>query len=185
MTEPTSSTITLGSAEVRRLISIAARWNLLSRLAGEVNAMCDARSEHLLLTTRDDTLLGVQKLISMVRTAAPELRDVDLDHAEAMSVTSLLFGQREAEIIADVARRAILASKLLGPLLAQLPESSRTWFDARKIVDRLGFDERDVLGYVRRINLDRVSEIFAAVQGAIQCRGIRGEIPTLPGLRQE
>jgi hypothetical protein len=92
------------------------------------------------------------------------LRDVDLDHAEAMSVTPLLFGQREAEIIADVARRAILASKLLGPLLAQLPESSRTWFDARKIVDRLDFDGRELLGYVQRINPDRVSEIFAEVQ---------------------
>ena len=164
MTEPTSSAITLSSAEVRRLISIAARWSLLSRLAGEVNAMCDARWEHLLLTTRDDTLLAVQKLISLVHTAAPELRDVDLDHAEAMSVTPLLFGQREAEIIADVARRAILASKLLGPLLAQLPESSRTWFDARKIVDRLDFDGRELLGYVQRINPDRVSEIFAEVQ---------------------
>ena len=67
-------------------------------------------------------------------------------------------------IIADVARRAILASKLLGPLLAQLPESSRTWFDARKIVDRLDFDGRELLGYVQRINPDRVSEIFAEVQ---------------------
>ena len=164
MTEPTASAITLSSAEVRRLISIAGRWSLLSRLAGEVNAMCDARWEHLLLRTRDDTLLAVQKLISLVHTAAPELRDVDLDHAEAMSVTPLLFGQREAEIIADVARRAILASKLLRPLLAQLPESSRTWFDARKIVDRLDFDGRELLGYVRRINPDRVSEIFAEVQ---------------------
>jgi len=99
----------------------------------------------------------------LVRTAAPELRDVDLDHAEAMSVTPLLSGQGEAEIIADVAR-AILASKLLGPLLAQLPESSRTWFDARKIVDRLDFDWRELLGYVRRINPDRGSEIFAQVQ---------------------
>jgi len=164
MTEPTASAITLSSAEVRRLISIAGRWSLLSRLAGEVNAMCDARWEHLLLTIRDDTLLAVQKLISLVHSAAPELRDVDLDHAEAMSVTPLLFGQREAEIIADVARRAILASKLLRPLLAQLPESSRTWFDARKIVDRLDFDGRELLGHVRRINPDRVSEIFAEVQ---------------------
>src|SRR5712691_7328276 len=90
----------------------------------------------------------------------------------------LLFGQREAEIIADVARRAILASKLLGPLLAQLPESSRTWFDARKIVDRLDFDGRELLGYVRRINPDRVSEIFAEVQLAIQCPGSRSELQT-------
>jgi len=164
MTEPTASAITLSSAEVRRLISIAARWSLLSRLAVEVNAMCDARWEHLLLRTRDDTLLDVQKLINLVHTAAPELSDVDLDNAEAMSVTPLLFGQIEGEIMADVARLAMLASKLLGPLLTQLPENSRTWWDARKIVDRLDFDGRELLGYVRRINPDRVSEIFAEVQ---------------------
>ena len=72
MTEPTSSEITLSSAEVRRLISIAARWSLLSRLAGEVNAMCDARWEHLLMRTRDDTLIAVQKLMNLVHTAAPD-----------------------------------------------------------------------------------------------------------------
>jgi hypothetical protein len=45
-----------------------------------------------------------------------------------------------------------------------LPDSSRTWFDARKIVDRLDFDGRELPGYVRRINPDRVSEIFADLQ---------------------
>ena len=45
-----------------------------------------------------------------------------------------------------------------------MPESSRTWFDARKTVDRLDFDGRELLGYVRPINPDRVSEIFAEVR---------------------
>jgi hypothetical protein len=72
----------LSSAEVRRLSSIAAQGSLLSRLAGEVNAMCDTRWEPLLLRTRDDTHLALQELISLVNAAAPELRDAGLEHVE-------------------------------------------------------------------------------------------------------
>src|SRR5207302_1962674 len=46
---------------------------------------------------------------------------------------------------------ALVASKLLRPLLGQLPEDSTTWFDARKLVDRLDFDGRELLAYVRLI----------------------------------
>ena len=52
----------------------------------------------------------------------------------------------------------------LRPLLTQLPENSRIWRDARKIVDRLDFDGRELLGYVQMINPDRVSEILAQLE---------------------
>src|ERR1700674_1032655 len=82
-----------------------------------------------------------------------------LEQADGASVSPLVLGPTEADVIGELVRRALLASKLLRPLLTQLPENSRTWWDARKIVDRLDFDGRELLGYVRLINPDRVSEI--------------------------
>jgi len=161
MNEPTVRAITL---DVRRLISIAGRWTLLSGLAGEISNMSDTRCEPLLLRTRDEIYRAVMELVTLVHAAAPEVRTVDLDQADSLSVAPLVFGQTEAAVIGELARRALLASKLLGPLLTQLPENSRTWWDARKIVERLDFDGRELLGFVRLVNPAGVSEIFAALE---------------------
>ncbi len=49
----------LESPRVRRLINIAGRWQLLSRLAGEVSVLADARWEAVLLRTQSDTARAV------------------------------------------------------------------------------------------------------------------------------
>ena len=164
MTDPTTNAITLDSPDVRRLINIAARWELLARLATDVSAMADGKWEPLLFRTREDTHRAVQELVTLVHVAAPEVRAVDLEQADGASVSPLVLGPTEADVIGLLVRRALLASKLLRPLLTQLPENSRTWWDARKIVDRLDFDGRELLGYVRLINPDRVSEILAQLE---------------------
>jgi hypothetical protein len=162
MTESADNAITLDSPDVRRLINIAARWKLLSRLAVEVSAMSDAKWEPLLLRARDDTHRAVLQLSSV--THAPESDAADPEQVDGLSVTPVVFGPREADIIGELAGRALVASKLLRPLLGQLPENSTTWFDARKIVDRLDFDGRELLAYVRLINPVRASEILAQVE---------------------
>jgi hypothetical protein len=164
MTDPTTNAIILDSPDVRRLISIAARWELLARLATEVSAMADGKWEPLLLRTREDTYRAVMQLVTLVHVAAPDVRSMDFEQADGMSVSPLVLGPTEVDLIGELVRRALLASKLLRPLLTQLPENSRTWWDARKIVDRLDFDGRELLGYVRMINPDRVSEILAQIE---------------------
>jgi hypothetical protein len=47
-------------------------------------------------------------------------------------------------------------------LVEQLPENSSTWWDARKIVDRLAFDARELLEYVRLVDPARASEVLRA-----------------------
>jgi len=86
-------------------------------------------------------------------------------------VAPLVFGQTEAEQIGELARRAMLASKLLRPLLRQFPEESRMWWDARKVVDRLDFDERELLGYVRLVDPDRATGIPARLESVESPRG--------------
>jgi hypothetical protein len=164
MTDPTTNVITLDSPDVRRLISIAARWELLVRLATEVSAMADKKWEPLLLRTREDTYRAVMQLVTLVHVAAPAVRSMDFEQVDGMSVSPLVLGPTEIDVIEELVRRALLASKLLRPLLTQLPENSRTWWDARKIVDRLDFDGRELHGYVRMINPDRVSEILAQLE---------------------
>ena len=164
MTDPTTNAIILDRLDVRRLISIAARWELLARLAADVSAMADGKWAPLLFRTREDTHRAVQELVTLVHAGAPEMRALGLEQADGVAVSPLVLGPTEADVIGELVRRALLASKLLRPLLTQLPESSRTWWDARKIVDRLDFDGRELLGYVRLINPDRVSEILAQIE---------------------
>ena len=83
MTDPTTNAIILDSPDVRRLISIAARWELLARLATEVSAMADAKWEPLLFRTREDAHRAVQELVTLVHVAAPEVRAVDLSRRTA------------------------------------------------------------------------------------------------------
>jgi len=161
MTEHTIREITLDAPQVQRLISIAERWTLISRLASEINAMCDIKWEPLLLKTRDDTHRGVMRLVSLVHGAEPDANTLDLEQMSSSPVAPLVFGQTEAEQIGELARRAMLASRLLRPLLRQFPEESRMWWDARKVVDRLDFDGRELLGYVGLVDPDRAAGILA------------------------
>ena len=155
---------TLDTPQVRRLIDIAARWQLLARLAEEVSVMTDVRWEPVLLRTRDETHRGVLALVSMLEPAVPDIRLDSLERAEAGPVKPLVFGRSRAEVLADHARRGLVASRLLRPLLAKLPEESRTWWDARKIVDRLDFDARELLEYVRLVDPDSAAEVFAETE---------------------
>jgi len=162
MTNAPSTTVMLDSPRVRRLINIAARWQLLSRLAGDVSVMADTKWEAVLHRTQIETARAVLQLIDVLLPALPQLRVENLESAESWSVEPLAFSRAQAQVLAELARRALVASQLLQPLLKQLPENSSTWFDARKIVDRLAFDARELLGYVSLVDPGRASEILRA-----------------------
>ena len=152
----------LESPRVRRLINIAGRWQLLSRLAGDVSVLADTTLEAVLLRTQRDTARAVQELIDVLHPVAAQLQVENLEAADGWEVEPLAFGQAQAEIIAELGRRALVASRLLQPLLNQLPENSSTWWDARKIVDRLAFDARELLEYVRLVDPTRASDVLQA-----------------------
>jgi hypothetical protein len=113
MTDPTTNAITLDSPDVRRLISIAARWELLARLATEVSAMADGKWEPLLLRTREDTYRAVMQLVTLVHVAAPDVRSMDFEQADGMSVSPLVLGPPEVDVIGELVRRALLAEQRL------------------------------------------------------------------------
>jgi len=159
MANAPSTTVMLASPRVRRLINIAARWQLLSRLAGDVSVMADTKWEAVLHRTQIETARAVLQLIDALLPALPQLRVENLESAESWSVEPLAFSRAQAQVLAELARRALVASQLLQPLLKQLPENPSTWFDARKIVDRLAFDARELLGYVGLVDPGRASEI--------------------------
>jgi hypothetical protein len=162
MANAPSTTVMLESPRVRRLINIAGRWQLLSRLAGDVSVLADTRWEAVLLRTRYRS--GVLQLIDVLHPAAGQLRVENLESADGWEVEPLAFAQAQAEIIAELGRRALVASRLLQPLLNQLPENSSTWWDARKIVNRLAFDARELLEYVRLVDPGRASEVLEATK---------------------
>jgi hypothetical protein len=164
MANAPSTTVMLESPRVGRLINIAGRWQLLSRLAGDISVLADTAWEAVLLRTQSDTARAVLELIDVLHPAAAELRVENLESADGWEVEPLAFGQAQAEIIAELGRRALVASRLLQPLLNQLPENSSTWWDARKIVDRLAFDARELLEYVRLVDPERASEVLEATK---------------------
>jgi hypothetical protein len=129
----------------------------------EVNAMAEPRWESLLLRTRDETHRAVDALVKLVEPAVPELKADTLDRGNTWIVSPLAFGQTQAEVLALLAQRALLASRLLRPLLAQLPDNSSTWWDLRKVVDRLDLDGRELAGYVQLVSPDRAAEVFAEI----------------------
>ncbi len=108
--------------------------------------------------------MPVLELIDVLLPAAAQLRVENLESADGWEVEPLAFAQAQAEIIAELGRRALVASRLLHPLLNQLPENSSTWWDARKIVDRLAFDARELLEYVRLVDPGRASEVLEATK---------------------
>ena len=154
----------LESPRVCRLINIAGRWQLLSRLAGDVSVMADTRWEAVLLRTQSDTARAVLQLIDVLHPAIPQLRAENLESADSWVVEPLPFAQAQAEIMAELGQRALVASRLVRPLVEQLPENSSTWWDARKIVDRLAFDARELLEYVRLVDPGRASEVLEATK---------------------
>ena len=102
----------LESPRVRRLINIAGRWQLLSRLAGDVSVLADTRWEAVLLRTQSDTARAVLELIDVLHPAAAQLRVENLESADGREVEPLAFAQAQAEIIAELGRRALVASRL-------------------------------------------------------------------------
>jgi hypothetical protein len=164
MTNKPSTAVILESPRVRRLINIAGRWQLLSQLAGEVSVMADSKWEAVLLRTQSDTARAVLRLIDVLHPAVPQLRADSLESADGWAVEPLAFAQPQAETIAELGQRALAASQLLQPLIKQLPENSSTWWDARKIVDRLAFDARELLEYVRLVDPERASEVLQATK---------------------
>ena len=154
----------LESPRVRRLINIAGRWQLLSRLAGDISVLADTAWEAVLLRTQSDTARAVLQLIDVLHPAVPQLRVENLESADAWVVEPLAFAHVQAEMFAELGQRALIASRLLQPLVNQLPENSSTWWDARKIVDRLAFDARELLEYVRVVDPGRASEVLEATK---------------------
>src|SRR6266851_375903 len=124
MTNAPSTTVMLDSPRVRRLINIAARWQLLSRLAGDVSVMADTKWEAVLHRTQTETACAVLRLIDVLLPALPQLRVENLESAESWSVEPLAFSRAQAQELAELAQRALVASQLLQPLLKQLPENS-------------------------------------------------------------
>ena len=106
-------------------------------------------------------------LISVLEPAAPELSLARLEFADAGDVYPLQFGIAEAHTIAGNSRQALIASRLLRPLLSSLPAESTTWVDARKLVDRLDFDGRELLSYVRLVDPQRAAESLAEASGSL------------------
>jgi len=66
MANAPSTTVMLASPRVRRLINIAARWQLLSRLAGDVSVMADTKWEAVLHRTQIETARAVPQLIDVL-----------------------------------------------------------------------------------------------------------------------
>jgi hypothetical protein len=155
------TTVKLDPGRVRRLLNIAARWQFLARLADDLSGMTDTRWEPVLSRTRDELVRCVFTFISVLEPAAPELSLARLEFADAGDVYPLQFGIAEAHTIAGNSRQALIASRLLRPLLSSLPAESTTWVDARKLVDRLDFDGRELLSYVRLVDPQRAAEILA------------------------
>jgi hypothetical protein len=78
--------VTLDPARVRRLLSIAARWQYLARLANELSGMTETRWQPLLFRTRDELVRSVFSLISLLELAAPELSLAKLEFADTGDV---------------------------------------------------------------------------------------------------
>jgi hypothetical protein len=97
----------------------------------------------------------------LLEPAAPGLSFARLEFADAGNVYPLHLAITEAHAIADKSRQALTASRLLRPLLSSLPAESTAWLDARKLVDRLDSDGRELLGYVRLIDPQRAAGILA------------------------
>ena len=81
----------LESPRVRRLINIAGRWQLLSRLACDVSVLADTRWEAVLLRTQSDTARAVLELIDVLHPAAAQLRAENLESADGWEVEPLAF----------------------------------------------------------------------------------------------
>jgi hypothetical protein len=94
MTNAPSTTVMLDSPRVRRLINIAARWQLLSRLAGDVSVMADTKWEAVLHRTQSETTRAVLRLTDVLRPAVSELRLENLESADSGVVEPLAFAQR-------------------------------------------------------------------------------------------
>src|SRR5438876_10750433 len=122
--------------------------------------MAESKREAILHRTQTETARAVLQLFDVLRPAVHQLRVDNLESAESSVLEPLAFSRAQAQVIAELAQRALVASKLLQPLVKQLPENSSTEFDARKIVDRLAFDACELLEYVRLVDPGRASEIL-------------------------
>jgi hypothetical protein len=103
-------------------------------------------------------------LVALLHDVVPNLDVSSVQSSGHWPVKPLTVGQQEAHTMAELARRALLASSILRPLLRELPEDSRTFFDARKIVDRLDFDGRELVAHVGRLDVDQASRILADIE---------------------
>src|ERR1700738_1352558 len=97
MANTPSTTVMLESPRVRRLINIAGRWQLLSRLAGDVSVLADTRWEAVLLRTQSDTARAVLLLIDVLHPAAAQLRVENLESADGWGGGRLAFAKGRAE----------------------------------------------------------------------------------------
>ena len=100
----------LESPRVRRLINIAGRWQLLSRLAGDVSVLADTRWEAVLLRTQSDTARAVLELIDVLHPAAAQLRVENLESANGWEVEPSVVLTPEIVVVEHVIHAAAAVS---------------------------------------------------------------------------
>lgn len=152
MPENSMPTIQLDTGQANRLIDIAGRWYALVALVDPVYAMVDPKWERPLAEAKTELLETVWFLVEILRPALPELQPDGLNAISYVRDLSVSFSREHAERLAEFARVARLRSHRLHPLLTEVPEESVTFWDARKIVDRLAFHAGELLDYVRLID---------------------------------
>ena len=152
MSQNSSPTIQLDTGQANRLIDIARRWYALAALVEPVRAMVDPKWDRPLAQAKTELLQTVSLLVEILRPALPELQPDGLDALSYVRDLSVSFSREHAEQLAELARVARLQSHRLHPLLTELPGESVTFWDARKIVDRLAFHAGELLDYVRLVD---------------------------------
>jgi hypothetical protein len=93
----------------------------VARLASELSAVTETRWQPLVIRTRDELVRSVFSFISVLEPATPELSFAKLEFTDAGDVYPLQFGISQAHTVASNSRQALIASRLLRPLLSSLP----------------------------------------------------------------
>jgi hypothetical protein len=87
----------------------------------------------------------------------PQIQPESLGATEYFRDASMPFGQEQAVQLAELARAARLRSHQLRPMLSEVRGDSVTFWDARKIVDRLRLHAGELLEIVRLVDPARAT----------------------------
>ena len=160
MAEISSLTITLETAQVNKLVDIARRWYALISLVEPVAVMVDPKWESALTSAEAELRGATGVLLDIVRPAVPQIQPETLGATEYIRDANMPFGQEQAVQLAEIARAARLRSHQLRPMLSEVPGDSVTFWDARKIVDRLRLHAGELLAIVRLVDPARAAFVI-------------------------